>query len=75
MLPGATFLADLHRDSCPQGQDGTDWTTEGGGPGDNVDSFASSSDVACAHRINYYAKSPVNYNHTNGITDKGTALG
>lgn len=66
LAPGSAFVTDLAKQSAPAG---VDWTTVGGGPADNVDSYASSSAFPAQHKINYYAKTPVNYNHNTYISD------
>lgn len=64
----SAFLTTLAALPAPS----ADWTTEGGGPADNVDSFRSSSSVTPAHKVNYYGTSPVKYNHTSYLTDIST---
>lgn len=68
--PGSAFITALQQRVLPSD---VDWTTIGGGPADNVDSFASSSAVTAQHKVNYYSKTPVNYSHTSYYSDASTA--
>jgi len=69
--PGSAFVTDLAKQAAPAG---VDWTTMGGGPADTVDSYASSSAFPAQHKINYYSKTPVNYNHNTYISDQSLAV-
>ena len=70
MAAGSAFLSAMA--ALPEFS--TDWTTIGGGPGDQVDTFASSSGIRVAHKVNYSASLPVKYNHTSYLTDVSTAF-
>lgn len=70
LAPGSDFVKALQLRTLPTS---VDWTTVGGGPADNVDSFASSSAVSAQHKVNYYSKTPTNYNHNTYFSDASTA--
>lgn len=71
MLPGSAFLTSLAAAPMPSS---VRLVTVGGGPADNVDSYASSTRPDAYWSINYFAKSPVDYSHTSYITDTSMAL-
>ena len=66
LVPGSPFIVDLAKQTIPAS---IDWTTVGGGPQD-IMTYAMSSKIAGAdHKVDYYATTPMTYNHENYITD------
>lgn len=69
VMPGAPFITGLAALPLPTD---VDLATEGGGPADNIATFAASTRPDAQHRVDYYSKTPVNYSHTSYITDTST---